>query len=137
MGRFSSIRLKDPQPPSFMVHLPGFLEVLDPFSWVVGSQVFCPFSTSLGGWWDTCALVLCVLGHAPLSYLNSNLALPHIPRILGFWESLGILVQFLSSSPAIFSLKDWAELLLLLFSSLFHEAQSLPIHGLGPLPIDF
>ena len=43
IGRFLSIKLKDPQPPSFMVHLRRFLEVPDPFSWVAGSQVFCPF----------------------------------------------------------------------------------------------
>ena len=37
---FLSVRLKDPQPPSFMVLLPRFLELPDPYSWVVGSQAF-------------------------------------------------------------------------------------------------
>ena len=37
---FLPTRLKDPQPPSFMVLLPGFTEVPSPYSWVVGSQVF-------------------------------------------------------------------------------------------------
>ena len=94
MGKFPSIRLKDTQPPSFKVHLPGFPELPDLFSWVASFQVFCPFLASLGGWWDTSALILCVPRHAPLSRLNPNLALLHIPRIPGFWESLGILVQF-------------------------------------------
>ena len=46
-------------------------------------QVFSPFSVSLGGWWDTSALVLCVHGHASLSCFNPNLALLHISRISG------------------------------------------------------
>ena len=64
MGWFLFIRLKDPQPPSFMVHLPGFPEILDPYSWVVGSQAFWSFFASLGGWWNISSLVLCVSRHA-------------------------------------------------------------------------
>ena len=43
MGWFLFTKLKDPQPPFFIVHLPGLLEVPDPYSWVVGSQVFWSF----------------------------------------------------------------------------------------------
>lgn len=134
MGKLLSIRLKDPQPPSFIVHLPGFPEIPGPYSWVAGSQVFSSFSASLGGWWDTFALVLCVPGHAPLRWLNLKLALLNILRIPNFCESLGILVQFFSlGSQQFFSLMGWAELLF----SLFRKAQSLPTRGLGSLPIDF
>ena len=103
IGKFSFIRIKDPQPPPFMVHLLGFPELPDPFSWVASSQIFCPFLASLGGRWDTFVFILCVPWHAPLSCLNLNLALLHIPRILGFWESPSILVQFSLWVPQQFS----------------------------------
>ena len=48
MGWFLSINLKDLQPPSFMVHLPGFPEVPTPHSWVVDSQVFWSFFCIIG-----------------------------------------------------------------------------------------
>jgi len=103
IGWFLSIRLKDPQPPSFMVHLPRFPKVPDPYSWVVGSQVFWSFSASLGGWWDIFALVLRVFGHAFLNCLSLNLALLHISRIPSSWESPSILVQFSPRAPQWFS----------------------------------
>ena len=94
---FLSVRLKDPQPPSFMVLLPGFPEVPDPYSWVVGSQAF--WSLFLHHWVadkDISILVPCVSWHAPLNCLNPNLVLLHVSRIPGSWESLGILAQFFS-----------------------------------------
>ena len=83
MDWFLSIKLKDSQLSSFIVHFPGFPEVLDPYSWVIGSQVFWSFFASLGGWWDISTLVLRVSGHAPLNCLSPNLALLHIQRIPG------------------------------------------------------
>ena len=50
------------------------------------------FLASLGGWWDIYVLVLHVSRHAPLNRLSPNLALLHILRILGSWESPSILV---------------------------------------------
>ena len=52
---------------------------------------------------DTSVLVPCVSWHAPLNRLNPNLTLLHVPRILGLWESLGILAQFRSWAPNDFS----------------------------------
>ena len=89
---FLSVRLKDPQPPSFMVLPPGFPEVPNPYSRVVGSQAF--WSLFLHHWVadkDIPILVPCVSWHAPLNCLNPNLVLLRVPRIPGSWESLGIL----------------------------------------------
>ena len=134
MGRFPSIRLKDAQPPSFMVHFPRFPEVPDPFSWVADSQVFCPFSASLDSWWDTSALLLYVLGHAPLSSLNPNLALLHILMIPGFWESPSILVQFFSLVPQWFSPLRTGLSFFFLF---FIRPKVCPFMGLGPFLLTF
>ena len=72
-----------------------------------------------------------------LEMFNLNLALLHIVRISGFWESPGILVQFFSlGSQRFFPLRaglSWAELLF----SLFRKAQNFPTHGLGSLSTDF
>ena len=122
--------MKDPQPPSFTVHLPRLPEVPDPYSWVVGSQVFWSFSTSLGGWWDISTLVLCVSGHAPLNCPSPNLALLHIPRIPGLWESQGILVQFSPWAPQRFSYL-W-ELGWTSFFLCFVRSKACLFMGLGP-----
>ena len=45
---------------------------------------------------DVSVLLLCVSWYAPLNCLNPNLALLHVPRIPGTWESPGILAQFFS-----------------------------------------
>ena len=113
-----------------MVHLPEFPEVLDPYSWVVGSQAFWSFSASLDGWWDISALVLRVSRHAPLNCLSPNLVLLHIPKILGSWESLGILVQFSPRAPQRFSY-----LLGLGWTSSFFcfvRSKACPFMGFGP-----
>ena len=123
MGWFLPTKLKDPHPPFFMVHLPRFPEIPDPYSWVVGSQTFWSFF-SIIGW----------LGHAPLNCLSPNLALLHISRIPGFWESLGILVQFFSLGFLVILLP--LKVGLEFFFPLFCEIQSLPIHRLGSLPMD-
>ena len=47
-------------------------------------------------------LVLCVYWHAPLTCVNPILALLHVLRILGSWESLGILAQLFSWAPQQF-----------------------------------
>ena len=52
---FLPSKLKDPQSSSFMVHLPGFPEVPDPYSWVVGPQIF----------WS----LLCIIGWLIGTYL--------------------------------------------------------------------
>ena len=52
---FLPSKLKDPQSPSFMVHLPGFPKVPDPYSWVIGPQIF----------WS----LLCIIGWLIGTYL--------------------------------------------------------------------
>ena len=63
-----------------------------------------PLSISLGGWYghiyysSLCFLV------PTLNCLNPNLALLHVPRIPGSWESLGILAQLFSQAPRLSNL---------------------------------
>ena len=97
-------------------------------------QVLCPFFVSLGGWWDTSTLILCALGHASLSCLNPNLALLHISRIPGLWESPGILVQFSFWVPQRFSpLKAGLNYFFLCFV----RSNVCPFIGLGPFLLTF
>ena len=96
VGWFLLARLKNPQPFSFMVLLPRFLKVPSPYSWVVGSQALWSLFYILGWLIRTYMFLFWVSWHAPLTCLNLILALLHVPRILGSWESLGILAQFFS-----------------------------------------
>ena len=89
---FLSARLKDLQPPSFMVFLLGFHKVLGSYSWIVGSQAFWSFFCIIGWLIGTYLFLFLVFSwHASLNCLNPNLALLHVSRIPGSWESLGIL----------------------------------------------
>ena len=129
MDRFLSIRLKDPQPPSFMIHLLGFPEVPYLFSWSASFQVICLFSTSWVADGTYMLSFFLFMGMLPWAVSITAGLLLHIPRIPGFWQSPSILVQLSLWVPPQSSLLRAG---LSFFFSLFHKAQSLPIHGFGP-----
>ena len=61
---FLPTKLENPQPPSFMVLLSSFPEVPNPYSWVVGSQVFwslfCIIGWLIGTYMSLSFVFLCV-----------------------------------------------------------------------------
>ena len=93
------IKLKDPQPPSFMVHLLTLPKVLDFFSWSAGSQAICLFLHH----WVTDGthpfLFFMLMGMLSWAVSIPIAVLLHTPKIPGFWEFLGVLVQLSTWVP--------------------------------------
>ena len=126
MGRFLSVRLKDPQPPSFMVHLPAFPEVT---SFLFCHQLFFEPWAADGIYPPSFVVSMSMLPWAIPILIDFFL---YILRIPGFWEFQGILVQSLSGLPNKFSSQrlDWASFFLFLY---FLRPKTYPFMGLDPL----
>ena len=129
MGRFLSIRLKDPQPLSFMVHPLGFSEVPDIFSWSAGPQVICPF---LHHWVADGTYLLSFfvfMGMLPWAVSIPTSLLLHIPGSQVFGNPQVSRFIFLSKFPRnLFSYGlGWAS-----FFLYFIRPKAYPFMGLGP-----
>ena len=95
MGRFPFYQAERSQSPSFMVHLPRFLEVLDLIGWLMGHI----YSHSLCSW--ACSLELSQ-SQLAFCYISRGSQVSGNPR---YPDS-----AFFFNSPEIFPLNGWVEL---------------------------
>ena len=100
--------------------IPFYQAKKSPTTFLHGPSFWVPWGTKpllISCWFSSLLILFCIIGwlmghiypysrvsrHALLNCLSPNLALLHILRILGSWESLGILVQFSPRAPHRFS----------------------------------